>query len=116
MKTTLALLAATTALGALVAIPAIGATRTPGADTSLAAFSASANTAQQGMIVLASGDDDDEENRGGSLSGDDDDDCEDEDDDDGGCRAGANPAPAGTAAPPSNGLFGSGAPPQVKVN
>lgn len=37
-----------------------------------------------------------------------------EDDDD---RGGAgNPAPAGTVAPPRNGLFGNGAPPQVQVN
>lgn len=40
---------------------------------------------------------------------------EDEDDDDD--RGGAsNPAPAGTVAPPQNGLFGNGAPPQVQVN
>ncbi len=38
-----------------------------------------------------------------------------EDDDD--QRGGAgNPAPAGTVAPPQNGLFGNGAPPQVQVN
>ena len=35
------------------------------------------------------------------------------DDDRGGAR---NPAPAGTVAPPQNGLFGNGAPPQVQVN
>ena len=40
-------------------------------------------------------------------------DYEDEDDDRGGAR---NPAPAGTVAPPQNGLFGNGAPPQVQVN
>ena len=41
-------------------------------------------------------------------------DYEDDDDDDrGGAR---NPAPAGTVAPPQNGLFGNGAPPQVQVN
>ena len=46
---------------------------------------------------------------------DDDDDCDDDDDDE--CRGGArNPAPAGTVAPPQNGLFGNGAPPQVQVN
>ncbi len=36
-----------------------------------------------------------------------------EDDDRGTAR---NPAPAGTAAPPQNGLFGNGAPPKVQVN
>jgi len=41
-------------------------------------------------------------------------DYEDDDDDD---RGGARkPAPAGTVAPPQNGLFGNGAPPQVQVN
>ena len=29
--------------------------------------------------------------------------------------ASGNPAPAGTVAPPQNGLFGNGAPPQVQV-
>jgi hypothetical protein len=40
-------------------------------------------------------------------------DYEDDDDDRGGAR---NPASAGTVAPPQNGLFGNGAPPQVQVN
>ncbi|MFT6458844.1 PepSY domain-containing protein [Pseudophaeobacter arcticus] len=38
-----------------------------------------------------------------------------ENDDDYGTVAG-NPAPAGTLAPPQNGLFGTGTPPKVKVN
>jgi hypothetical protein len=38
------------------------------------------------------------------------------DDDDDDRRGRPNPAPAGTVAPPQNGLFGTGAPPQVKVN
>jgi hypothetical protein len=38
---------------------------------------------------------------------------DDDDDERGGVR---NPAPAGTVAPPANGLFGDGAPPQVQVN
>ena len=38
---------------------------------------------------------------------------EDDDDDSRGVR---NPAPAGTVAPPQNGLFGNGTPPQVQVN
>ena len=42
---------------------------------------------------------------------------EDDDDYDNDDRRGArNPAPAGTVAPPQNGLFGNGAPPQVQVN
>lgn len=39
-----------------------------------------------------------------------------EDDDDRGGTGAANPAPAGTVAPPQNGLFGTGTPPQVQVN
>ena len=40
-------------------------------------------------------------------------DYEDDEDD----RAGAgNPAPAGSVAPPQNGLFGNGAPPRVQTN
>jgi hypothetical protein len=31
-------------------------------------------------------------------------------------RGARNPSPAGTVAPPQNGLFGNGAPPQVRVN
>lgn len=38
---------------------------------------------------------------------------EDEDDD---RRSARNPAPASSVAPPQNGLFGNGAPPQVQVN
>jgi len=38
---------------------------------------------------------------------------EDDDDD---SRGAGNPAPAGTVAPPQNGLFGTGAPPQAQVN
>lgn len=71
-------------------------------------------------LILASDDDDD--NRGyvqcsrrGHDDDDDDDECDDDDDDE--CRGGArNPAPAGAVAPPQNGLFGNGAPPQVQVN
>lgn len=108
MKTTLALLAATTALGAIFAIPAIGAVRAADADSPQAAFAAS-DTSQDGIVLLASNDDE------GDDEGDDD--CDEEDDDEeGGCAAGQIPAPAGTAAPPANGLFGTGAAPRVRVN
>ncbi|MFB9148841.1 PepSY domain-containing protein [Roseovarius ramblicola] len=40
-------------------------------------------------------------------------DDEEDDDDRGNAR---NPAPAGTVAPPQNGLFGNGAPPKAQVN
>jgi hypothetical protein len=80
--------------------------------------------AQAAPLILAS--DDDEHGwravwRGGDDDNDDDDDDEDDDDDcdddDGNCRGAArNPAPAGTVAPPQNGLFGNGAPPRVQMN
>jgi len=112
MKTTLALLAATTVLGTLIAIPAIGAVRTLDLGSTSATFSVSADTTPDGMIRLASGDDEDGDDE------DEDEDCDDEEEEGaaGGCSAGANPAPAGTVAPPANGLFGNGAAPQVQVN
>ena len=58
-----------------------------------------------------SDDDDDGDNRRGRYGSDDDDD----DDDDCGGAAG-NAAPAGTVAPPQNGLFENSAPPRVRVN
>ncbi|CUH80572.1 PepSY domain-containing protein [Tropicibacter naphthalenivorans] len=53
------------------------------------------------------------ERKGGSSAHDDD---HDNDDDGFGYGGGATPAPAGTIAPPQNGLFGDGAAPSVKVN
>ena len=75
-------------------------------------------------IIRVSGDDDDDDDEGGwfGRGGDDeddededDDDCDDDDDD--GCTGvRGNPAPAGTVAPPANGLFGTGAPPVAVTN
>lgn len=90
--------------------------------------------AAQGLrspLIRVSGDDEDEDEGGfwsGSQqiwSGDDEggdegDDCggDDDDEDEGGCSAGGagNAAPAGTVAPPKNGLFTDGTAPQVKTN
>lgn len=76
------------------------------------------------QLLRVSGDDDDGKENDGWLgwasgqgeSDDDDDDCEE--DDEGGCTAGGagNAAPAGTVAPPKNGLFTNGTAPQVKSN
>ena len=119
MKETLTLLAASTALTAAIGTPAWSAMQAP-ADGVLRPVAALFDDASQIMpLVLASDDDDDDDHwREGSRRGhnDDDDDCDDDDDDDD-CRGGArNPAPAGTVAPPQNGLFENGAPPQVQVN
>ncbi|WP_199257603.1 hypothetical protein [Paracoccus binzhouensis] len=124
MKKTLTLLVASTALTAAIGVPAWSAMQSP-PDSVLRSVAALFDDAPQAMpLVLASDDDDDDDDRwrDGSRRGhdddddDDDDDCDDDDDDDD-CRGGArNPAPAGTVAPPQNGLFGNGAPPQVQVN
>lgn len=54
---------------------------------------------------------------GGFAKHDDDDgDGDDDEDDDDAGRGARNPAPAGSVAPPQNGLFGNGAAPQVQVN
>ncbi|NTE55302.1 hypothetical protein G6M78_09455 [Agrobacterium tumefaciens] len=119
MKKTLTLLVASTALTAAIGVPAWSAMQSP--PDVLRSVAALFDDAPQAMpLVLAS--DDDDRWRDGSRRGhdddddDDDDDCDDDDDDDD-CRGGArNPAPAGTVAPPQNGLFGNGAPPQVQVN
>ncbi len=119
MKKTLTLLAATTALTAAIGVPARSAMHAP-SEGVLRPVAALFDDAPLTMpLVLASDDDDDDDRRGqeGSRRGHDDDDCDDDDDDNDDCRSGArNPAPAGTVAPPQNGFFGNGAPPQVQVN
>ncbi|WP_297774532.1 hypothetical protein [uncultured Roseovarius sp.] len=124
MRKTLTILVASTALTAVIGTTAWSAMHAP-ADGSPRLFAAIWQDATQSLpLILASGDDDDDDDdeyRGSRRDhddddDDDDDDCDDEDDDDD-CRGGArNPAPAGTIPPPQNGLFGNGAPPQVKVN
>ena len=65
-------------------------------------------------------DDDEEDDDGDRRTGarhedDDDDDCDDDDDE--ACAGGPrNPAPAGSTAPPANGLFGNGAQPRAVTN
>ena len=119
MKKTLLLLVASTALTAAIGVPAWSAMHAP-ADGGNLPFTALFEEGEKTTpLVLASDDDEDRRLRDGSRRGhDDDDDDDDEDcDDDDDCRGSApNPAPAGTIAPPQNGLFGNGAPPQVQVN
>lgn len=113
MKKTIALLAASTALTAVIALPALSDTRRP--DEEKGVFAALFGDDGEGIrLWFVSDDDDDEKERGHSRKDRDDDD--DDDDDDDGARGRMNPAPAGTSAPPKNGLFGSGAAPQVQVN
>lgn len=130
MKKTLAILAATTALTAVIALPAYSGFF--GAGSGEGGFTRLLSEHEKGpaYLQLASDDDGrgeyrrsrrDDDRRGYGRSRHDDDDYghrEDDDDDDDGGRYGsrANPAPAGTVAPPQNGLFGNGTGPKVQVN
>jgi hypothetical protein len=119
MKKTMTLLVAGSALTAAIGVPAWSAMHAP-ADVLRPVAALSDEGPLTMPLVLASEDDDEDGRwREGARRGhdedddDDDDDCEDDDE----CRGGAgNPAPAGAVAPPQNGLFGNGAPPQVQVN
>ncbi|MGY9047528.1 hypothetical protein P775_07040 [Puniceibacterium antarcticum] len=117
MRKTLTRLVASTALAAGMGLPAWSATDAVGDEGSRLFASVFEMNRDAAPMVLASGDDD-HESRGFFRFGDDDDDEEDDDceEDDGGCNGASNPAPAGTVAPPQNGLFGNGAPPKVQVN
>ena len=130
MKPAFALLLASTALTAAFGLPALAAILTPDSAIEQPTMDAAAPDAMP--LLLADNDDDDNQKKKRRSKGhddnddegddDDDDDDEEEDDDDDECDdddcngATSNPAPAGTVAPPANGLFGNGAPPQVQVN
>jgi len=119
MKNTLAILLASTALAVGAGIPAWSA---------MQRVEHFPKSFQDNPFVRLAGDDDDGDresgrsyrsNDDGHRVGDDDDDGggdDDEDDDGSPGAASASPAPAGTVAPPANGLFGSGAMPKVEVN
>ncbi len=115
MKKTLALFFASTALTVAIGLPALSLART--ALDGTPAFAAILGDDDHApAMILASGDDDDEgdddEGRHAKSSRHDDDDgaeCDFDGDDDEGCGGlQNNPAPAGSVAPPANGLFGNG--------
>lgn len=106
MKTTLALLAATTALAAVLALPAFADDdRRARSDDSRGEPVALSDRMAQLFHVF---DDDDGHRHGGRHH-------DDDDDDDSGSR-GRMAAPAGSVAPPANGPFGTGAAPRVQMN
>jgi hypothetical protein len=122
MKKTLAILAATTALTAVIGVPAYSSFLSPvSGEGNLAHLLSESGREPARLRLASSGDDDDRRYYKHSRRDDDDhhrrgDDHDDDDDDDHGNYSGrANPAPAGTVAPPKNGLFGNGAP-KVQVN
>jgi len=117
MKKTISILLASTALIAVIGIPTWsgmhGAGQLEGRrNTALGAF-----RALGASPVLVSDDDGESRDHERRLrrGGDDHDEDDDEDDDDDGGSA-SGPAPAGSVAPPNNGLFGTGATPKVQVN
>lgn len=122
MSKTLTLLAAATALTAVVGLPVWSAMGAPAQSGAMQAVPAVLDV--RGVIDrLILVDDDEDENEGGEArsarrgSNEEGDDSEECDDDEGACgAAGNNPAPAGSVAPPANGLFGTGEPPKATVN
>ncbi|MGJ8569607.1 MAG: hypothetical protein ACSHXI_02780 [Hoeflea sp.] len=125
MKTTLAILTATTALAAFLAMPAVGADHSNRIGDSDQLMTMDDASPKDRGYLLASNDDDDHRSKTGYGSDDDDyddedyddeDEDDDEDDDDDGGRAGSKPVPAGSVSPPDNGLFDTGAASQVQVN
>ncbi len=124
MKKTLALLIATTGLTAVLAGPALSAMQ---ASLENVAQSAEWNTdaPQDASANILASDNDDDENEGNHRNrsghdddenGDDDDDDDDGCDDEKNCTGSRNPARAGDASPPENGLFRDGKAPKVDVN
>jgi hypothetical protein len=124
MNKTLTILVASTALTAAIGVPAWSSIHRPEGRHDRAVTVLPAEGPQAMSLILASSDDDDDDDhhrrdrpRRGHDDDDHDDDDDDDDDDEGGKSGGArNPAPAGTVAPPQNGLFGNGMPPKVQVN
>lgn len=122
MKSTLAVLLATTAVIGALAIPTLDAFARDTPDGTWPAVGADASPGTK--VRLAMSDDDRPRDRMRRThdhddDGDDDDDRDDDDDDDDhddtavGRRA---TAPAGTIAPPKNGLFGTAAPPRAVID
>lgn len=138
MTSRLSLLFASTALTVALGLPALAATQTQGntqgqcsgvcaavfgaEDLSLPLIRVSGDDDDDKAGWLRRGNDDDDDEDCDDDDDDEDDDDEDDDDDEGdddddGCTgAKGNPAPAGTVAPPANGLFGNGAPPVAVTN
>lgn len=136
--TTLTRLLASSALTVVIGLPALAAA--PGASGDAASCGVSAcamplaGSGRTAQLILVDDDEDDDddgvwffvdEDHDESEDCDDDDDDDfgeddeegDDDDDDDACIGSlGNAAPAGTVAPPDNGLFGTGAPPVAVTN
>lgn len=126
MKKTLAILLASAALATAVGVPALAAIASPDRwNAGVLSLARQQTTGAESVMRLADSDED-HDGHGYGWQGDDDDDrygdseeCDDDDSHDDAaalCAPGNNPAPAGTMAPPQNGLFTGGAAPTVQVN
>jgi hypothetical protein len=124
MKTSLSIFLASTALTVALVMPALAMMQSQGkagfcsGDT----CAVMGGESQEAMPISRVSDNDDKGDDGDRISSRrDDDDCDeddngDDDDDCTGAGATGNPAPAGTVAPPANGLFGNGTPPVAVTN
>jgi hypothetical protein len=113
MKPILALSLLALALGGTYAATASGLRLPEGLHNAVKA-AADSTEAKLFRVDSDGGDSEGHRQSGGQGCGGDDED----DDDEGGaaCNGAANPAPAGAATPPNNGLFGDGKAPIVKTN
>lgn len=123
MKSTLSLLALTSALGAFMAVPVAARGVAPellqSAPGQFAPDLTAADLTADLLLFADNDSDDDSEGEDDDGEGDDDEGCgyDDGGDDDGQpCTNAQNPAAMGKKAPPKNGLFGNGAAPKAKVN
>jgi hypothetical protein len=117
MKLSLALLAAIVMGGVLTAASA--AIVSPYVANAFSQMTEkTADTIGRGVAVLASDDDNEDRQYRREDRGSDDAEASEhnDDDDEGAGGTAANPAPAGTVAPPANGLFGKGPAPSVQVH
>jgi hypothetical protein len=115
MKLSLALLAAIVMGGVLTAASA--AIVSPYVANAFSQMTEkTADTIGRGVAVLASDDVNEDQQYRREDRGSDDTEASEDDDDDGSGGAAVNPAPAGTVAPPANGLFGKGPAPSVQVH
>lgn len=113
MKSAFALLLAGSALVAAFGVPSLAAM--PGTSDASAPSFAGADDADHDIRLIKVSDDhdnDDDDDRRARHERDD----HDDDDEDRDTRTRISPAPAGTVAPPTNGLFGNGALPVVVTN
>ena len=126
MKTTLTLLFTTSALTVALGLPAFAALHASGSATEICGNGVCAMRIADGdqtlPLIRVSGDDTDDADEGDRVRRGHDEDCDDDEGDDSDgqdCTAASgagNRAPAGTVAPPANGLFGNGAPPVAVTN